>query len=310
MAEEDKPHRTTEDAPRSLRVVAYLFMLTAGGGLGRMAAALILRGEFLLDIGVLLFAVAAVAMVKGIGWRIFAIVMLVLTAAGLLFGTGVTGYRLATGAPGSDWWVFDWGTVRIVHILLMAFLLACFALSTWQLHVLFSLPVKEWFRRPRYPHVIMTQGTKHMLILFFILGSLPPFLWGSPRLFDKPYDSGLFAASHERSLHVSYGYRFGRLAYAVFVEWPHGESMHAAVSSSRGEEARLKTPDGKVIKLPNETQLYEIVDGKFRTSPRRVTKEQLEEFLRSNPDRHTIDTLLSFVDAHGDKPPSPPDAQK
>ena len=109
-------------------------------------------------------------------------------------------------------------------------------------------------------------------------------------------------SSNERGLHVSYGYRYGRLAYVVFVETPFGQTMEQAVTTGHaGRESmedpgvRLEAPKGEAIDLPNYTQLYEIVGDEVHTSDRRVTKEQFEAFLESEPKRYTIKALLDFV---------------
>ena len=128
----------------------------------------------------------------------------------------------------------------------------------------------------------------------------------------KPIDNGLSASSDEKALHASYGYRFGRLAYVVFVEKCFGESMSSPVhgSSKWDGEVGFLTPDGDRIRLPNRTQLYEIVDGKLGTSPERVTRADFEAFLESRTKRYTIDALLSFVDALSKGPETPISGQE
>ena len=299
--------RATDQAPRSLKIMAYLLMLGAGASLGGMVAGPILKDEFILNLGVVLYSLAALGLLLASkGWRVFLIVMLIFGALAMLSGMGITGHQLAIGAPGCDWWVFGPDAVTIVHILTILAYVGMFALVVWSVYVLFSPPVREWFGQPPHMRVAMTRRTMHMLILFAVLGLPLPFLSGIPAYVKKPVDTGLGTSSQERSLMVSYGYRYGRLAYVVFLEKPLGESMWFPVSSTfREDKPWFRTPQGEQIRLPNATQLYEIIDGKLRTSPERVSKEEFEAFMDSSRDRFTIDALLSFVSKRAAEPSRP-----
>lgn len=167
--------------------------------------------------------------------------------------------------------------------------------------------VVEWFIDGFSRRVVVAPSAKRMLILLACLGLILAALAQLPHyLFPRPVDTAEYKSSrNERSLCVAYGYRFGRLAYVLFMEKPFGESMSIPIHSWTGGEGpwshdptELERPDGKTIALPNATQLYEIVDGEFCTSPAHVTREQFEAFLGSGPDRFTIDALLAFAGAH------------
>ena len=256
------------------------------------------------------------------GWRVFAMVVLVIYSTACLAGAAYVSYLLAIGTvtrntrffgvPLNDFRVFGAHTVRNLHFLFLAFSVLVAVLSLILLLILMKPTVRGWFTERSYLRVTITPSAKLMLILVTCLGLVPAALAQLPHyLFPRPVDTAEYTSSrNERSLCVAYGYRFGRLAYVLFMEKPFGESMSIPIHSWTGGEGpwshdptELERPDGKTIALPNATQLYEIVDGEFRTSPAHVTREQFETFLGSDPDRLTIDALLAFADAHAS--PSP-----
>jgi len=101
---------------------------------------------------------------------------------------------------------------------------------------------------------------------------------------------------------VEYGVEFGRLAYVVFQE--RRESISGVVVQEerrRGDPVvpRLSVPDGGLMRLPGDHQLYEIIDGELATSDRRVSKEDLDAFLDAGSEEYTIDALLEFTDRSG-----------
>lgn len=100
---------------------------------------------------------------------------------------------------------------------------------------------------------------------------------------------------------IQYGFSDKNLIFVLF----RGEDQKLGVSGGgvMGPNGNgsfgggFVRPDGTWVTMPNRTQLYEIVDGKYKECDRRVTFAQLQNFLASNPDAYTIDRLLQFVDA-------------
>ena len=158
--------RTTEEAPRSLKIVAYLFTFSAGLSVWGMVVLPFFGKGIRIDLGVFLWAGTALGLLLAInGWRIFVIVMSILSGLGVMFFIGLTGYDMATGAPGCDWWAFGEKAVTVVHIVKLLSMLPLLALEVWVLWVLVSPPVRDWFRKPLHFRVAMTRRTMHRLIL-------------------------------------------------------------------------------------------------------------------------------------------------
>jgi hypothetical protein len=64
-----------------------------------------------------------------------------------------------------------------------------------------------------------------------------------------------------------------------------------------GTKSIIVKPDGTEVSLPSDAQLFENVDGEYKESPGRVSKDELEDFLKSRPDEYTIKALLDFAAA-------------
>ena len=58
-------------------------------------------------------------------------------------------------------------------------------------------------------------------------------------------------------------------------------------------------PDGKMVYLPSDVQLFECIDGKYFQSNEKISKEVFEEFLESKPMEYTIQALLTFKEKRG-----------
>ena len=286
VSEQGMFEASTDKAPRKLRIVAYLFWLAAAGALFRMEV-----------VNVLLFAGIAAGLLTGSrSWRLVAVLALALACLVGPLMVAVLGYRLYRGAPGSAFWVFGINGVRLAHVGMLLFTLAAFALALWQLCVLYSGPVKAWFAQSPYPRLRVTKGVTRMLIVLAVVGLVLGPLGLLPGYLERPVDRNTTWASSEGARHASYGFRFGRLAYVVFVEKPMRETLRSPVRGKAGDRnVVLETPDGRSIPLPNATQLYEIRDGELHTSSERVTGEQLKAFLKSSTDRYTVDALLAFA---------------
>ena len=102
---------------------------------------------------------------------------------------------------------------------------------------------------------------------------------------------------------VVYGITEDRLAFVVFESGPGSDaglksSVKTTVDSQR-TTAELIRPDGTTVRLPTATPLMEITDGHYTESNRRVSLQELQAFLASQPDAYTIEKLLQFVDGRG-----------
>ena len=51
----------------------------------------------------------------------------------------------------------------------------------------------------------------------------------------------------------------------------------------------------EIVKLPTDTQLYQMLDGELVSSPETVTLGQLKGFLATEPDEYTLESLLEHT---------------
>lgn len=96
---------------------------------------------------------------------------------------------------------------------------------------------------------------------------------------------------------VQYGWDDGGyLAYAVLQSraLPARGGIHGLVTQGT-DKAILTKPDGTSVRLPSDVQLYECIDGVFRESDKKVTKDQMKAFIASEPEIYSIDALLKFA---------------
>jgi hypothetical protein len=103
-----------------------------------------------------------------------------------------------------------------------------------------------------------------------------------------------------RTWAISSGTKNDRLVYAVFAGGKGEVPSHVTVklSGRYNHSAVLTKPDGMEIRLDGKKQLFEIVDGKYRDSDERVTLNQFNAFMKSNPEEYTIEQLLEFAKSH------------
>ena len=306
-ASENPYRRTTDEAPRLVRVLAYLLWLSAAISAWNLLLRVVLGRDFMLDVGILLSAFAALGFLHARkGWRTFAVVISWFSVTVFAGAAVYIAYTLAIGDSAgrlrifgmstNEFCVFGSRAVRNAQVAAIAVFALGAALSLLFLWLLRRPAVREWFRQPSYLRVVLTRSAKRMLVLVAFLGVIPAGLGLLPHyLIPKPVDTAISGMSRESNglRCAAYGYRFNRLAYVVFVEKPPGESLSSPVR--KWDRAILQVPGGETIELPNATQLYEIVDEEIRTRPERVTREEFEAFLDSNPDRYTIEALLDFV---------------
>jgi len=92
---------------------------------------------------------------------------------------------------------------------------------------------------------------------------------------------------------VYWGYEFSRLAYVVF-QRAEGPSISQAVHVSFGGRSHIRLP-GEEMELPGRHQLYDVENDTLRTSDARVSAEEFQAFMASNPSEMSLDALLRFV---------------
>jgi len=112
------------------------------------------------------------------------------------------------------------------------------------------------------------------------------------KLIPLPEDTGFVEASSLEPGHIigcHHGTRFGRLAYVVFQKGAKVSMVHPDEMTGLAVLPREGGPD---LELPGPTQLHEVIDGRYRTTDRTVTLEQLRRFLSRSPEEYTIDALL------------------
>ena len=100
---------------------------------------------------------------------------------------------------------------------------------------------------------------------------------------------------------IQYGIERGQLVFVVFQGVARDLPLSGAVTSSSSghrSAAELTKPDGTIIRLPIAHQLIQIVDGEYSTSAYRVTRSELDLFLKSSPGSYTTDELIRHVEKH------------
>ena len=99
---------------------------------------------------------------------------------------------------------------------------------------------------------------------------------------------------------VTHGQIGDQLTFVVFeAAGPTDGSYHSRVRqrvSDRRTFAELTLPDGTVVTLPSGTQLMEIAEGRYGESPQRVSLDDFEAFMGSQPSAYSIQALLQFVE--------------
>jgi hypothetical protein len=110
-------------------------------------------------------------------------------------------------------------------------------------------------------------------------------------------DNGVTArTTSDREWLVSYGLKGDRLIYAVFAgsaKLPIHNPVEVKQSGSK-KSAVLRFDDSEVP-LDGKKQLFEVVEGKYRTSDEHVTIDQFNSFMSTHRDEFDIDHLLQFA---------------
>ena len=106
-------------------------------------------------------------------------------------------------------------------------------------------------------------------------------------------------ASSDWAAQLAWGYRWGRLAYIAYrrTDLPPGTNGYTlrSIVSSDPDGATLNMPDGPSVDLPGPHFMYDLINGRWRTSDFRVTGPEFEAFRETHPDDYSIDTLTAFV---------------
>ncbi len=308
---ESQPEPLVVTCPKRLRTVGYIFFFIGVSSVTDAAFSLV-SGHGGFDIAGLLCLPAGFMVARGTAtWRGFMLFVSGTAILAAVVGVGVVIYMGLTGRF-MPYPAYPMSFAVTQAVVATGFVIVFGLVFGWALRVLLSQECYNWSHRPPVQVVKIEHSTNVGLALTAVLALvLTTASWGAARAieaWEDTCDSGQTAVLGVSEIGgLSYGTRFGKLVYVVLQHKSSG-SMTPAVHEGEdrsgmragiwiGNEKRMvfEAPDGKEIDLPNETQLYEIVDGKFRSSPERVTKEQLDAFLASNPKRYTIDALLAFT---------------
>jgi len=289
--------------PRRLRIVGYIFFFVGIVSVLEIVWAFV-RGAVRIDFFGIICLPAGYCMARGkTNWRGFMFVVSGLMVLAALAGAGVLIYEGATGGFRPPYPAFPLSLAVARAISASGLVVALGLVFGWILRVLMTREAYDSAHPLRTRVVKVERSTYKAFILTALLAVV--FSVASHAVlktlsrWEGGYDAGLSIVGRENGAidGYSYGRRFGQLVYVVFQEESSGSISQVVSVKGHADEDKviLRTPDDKEIRLPNETQLYEIVDGKFRSSPERVTLGQLEAFIASSPRHYTIDALLEFV---------------
>jgi hypothetical protein len=99
---------------------------------------------------------------------------------------------------------------------------------------------------------------------------------------------------------VQWGYRGDELAYVCIVgqRLPTEEVTGIMTGKVSGNEREfyVSRPDGSKVAVPGKIQLFELIDGQYSESTKRVSLEEFTAFQKSNPDEYTIAALVHFAE--------------
>jgi hypothetical protein len=298
--------------PRTLRFVAFLFILAGVLGVTEMFVQLYVFNSLDVD----LFAILALLMGRGLlrwqeGWRKCAVfftwmflvvagLMLVVSIVNILFGDK-WGMETRVGSwRGPAWFApFVGGTIGGV--------------AYWVRSVL-QRPDIVWHFMHRQLALRLGKirpGSWNPLRWRFSLGSMflativVAFILARLTADDVLYDThhSINTSSSGGVTHgVEYGVRISRfgvepdeLLYVVLSTGKHW-SGPVQVAPLR-ERAWLSSPStGEIISLPSDCQLYELIDGEIRSREERVTKAELNDFIATQPAEWSLDALVKHAE--------------
>jgi hypothetical protein len=285
--------------PRRLRLAACLSAFVGGISAGAWVMDLS-QGVFAPPVVAVLILLTALALLKGTErWRAFLTAAMASFAFLIVAATAIVVARGYRGEIPGDLVVFGDGVALAVEFAHYSACLLAAMFHLWLLRALTAPDVKAWFYQPPGVRARVVRAAWGRLTVAAAAGGLLGVAISYPYLpLPGGGDNNVDIAREHRAVTVHWGPRWDRLSYVVFLEASDERKIRYAVQSDIvNDRVRtvLETPDGRCIRLPNRTQLYEIVDGKFRTSAERVTREEFDAFMRSSPKACTIDALLQFA---------------
>ena len=291
--------------PLSLRIVAYAFIL--GGVLGVEE---MLLDWFVFDAINVNLSFVGIFIGRGLlrwressrGWAVFFTwILLVLFSLWLVSAS----YFLLSGPMGSV--SANGASLEGVSIGggLLGFLV-------WQLRVLRRPDIVERFKAPRLERLLAYGGRDPaaprgrwqfslggLLVMTAIVAFGLARIGASDVLYTDQQQSTTWAGSD--------GVRCVNIVYQTPRFWDGPDRLLCAVLSADGvsmrtrhssyhDEVTLIAPDGRELPLPSGAQLYEVVDGELRSRDERVTLEELQDYLASNPDEWSLDALVQHAE--------------
>jgi hypothetical protein len=202
----------------------------------------------------------------------------------------------------------------------MLLVLAMLSYVGWQCYVLHSRALRRLFttvwREPAASAVATPHGRRFQFGLkkVFVVTFLTAVVFArlSVLLYVPHATSMAISQSASGGVRIDYGYQShlllnvpDKLDYVVFGDTDDKRRFRSnalRVSTGYGprglEWVSLCKPDGTDVDLPNEVQLYECIDGKYRESRERVEKREFDAWLASNPGEYSIGALLEYVKSH------------
>lgn len=190
-------------------------------------------------------------------------------------------------------------------------LLGSFMYAVWQCRLLHTRRMRELFAASSRG-VPLRVGTNPagrfrfgLKTVFFITLLIAVALARLSVSLYAPRPTSMLAIQSDGSrVQVDYGYRSHRFLNVPerldYVAFHDTRDLWVAVHHGPGGigGAYLHKPDGTDVELPNEVQLYEHIDSKYRESRERIEKRQFDAWLASNPGNYSIDALLEYAESH------------
>lgn len=286
--------------PLNVRIIATVFLVLGTLAVADVVAALVLKQSPSIDIGVV-FVPIGVGLLRGSN--------LARAVAEFFIGLGCIGVAVAFAL--SVWLEFhpDVSVESFLGVVGFGIVLIVLALA-WK--TFGAVETVEWFRS--HPGRGQSQNPwRFSLTTMLVLMLLAAVFFARFGAMDMSFHPRSLVSqairSPESHVLVHYGIREHRrdlrrskVDFVVLEVQLASGDLHSAVtgrmsSDNQNDSATLTTPDGKVIQLPNDQQLFEIRNGVFRASAGKIGKTQLDAFLKNTPADPTIDDLLAMPTA-------------
>ncbi|HLA85243.1 MAG TPA: hypothetical protein VJL29_10645 [Thermoguttaceae bacterium] len=284
-------------APLGLRVVAFLFILTGVLSATDIVLSMVKGGLVLnLNPGVLGIFIGRGILRRSEWWRSCGAFCLFLVLGMIALGLILCGV-FKVFPPGG-------GHVEFPSFGSLCAIVVIAAIAFWAFRTTRSPTTRQWCSEPYVPTRRPFQFTLSTMLLAMVVCS---FVFAKistdEDLIYLPRQQASCSRLHtggKTCLTYSHrSYRFSnkpaRLEYAVFSSNTKGTAGKNGMGMSTSGQYWIIVDDMR-IDMPNACQLHEIIDGRHATSDRRVTLEELEAYLASNPPRYTLQSLLDFAD--------------